>query len=84
MPRHSLASRYIQHRSMPRHSRTMGSSRARPVLLLDDEDLDIVMEENGNGRLTETTNPCFPFSDVVSAGEAGQAQNLLLSLQGPC
>jgi DNA (cytosine-5)-methyltransferase 1 len=67
IPRHPLARRYMQHRSMhhrsmPRHSHAMGSSRARPVLLLDDEDLDIVMEENGNGRLTELYNePLLPF-----------------------
>jgi hypothetical protein len=48
----------------------MGSSRARPVLLLDDEDLDdedldIVMEENGNGRLRELYNElCCPISPL--------------------
>jgi hypothetical protein len=58
MPRHSLARRY-----MPRHSLAMGFSRARPILLLDDEDLDIVVEEGGNGRSRELHNkPLLPFS----------------------
>jgi len=49
---------------MPRHSRAMDSSRARPVLLLDDEDLDIVMEESRNGRLRELYNE--PFAALFS------------------
>jgi hypothetical protein len=73
--RHSLPRLYMQRRSMPRHSLAMGSSRARPVLLIDDEDLDIVMENNGNGRLRELYNelllPDFAF---VSAGEADKVQ----------
>jgi hypothetical protein len=73
----SLVQRYMQRRSMPhrskhRHRSTLrntlniNSSRARPILLVDEEDLDIVMEENGNGRLRELCNGFWlPFFAVV-------------------
>jgi hypothetical protein len=44
---------HFQYQEMAHHAHAIGSSRVQGVVVLDDDDLDIVMEDNENGKLRD-------------------------------